>query len=112
MTPFTDFINNNHPVYEGFSNPNDHPVKVILFVWHDNHGFGAGEIYPYTIPSMYQQIDHYGCFEMQGRIIRFVEDNYSEGTVLKLRISNDFQSLEILDNRDEITTLGNLILKR
>ncbi len=111
MTPFTDFINNNHPVYEGFSKPDDHAVKVVLSVWHDNQSFGAGEIYPYTIPSAHDQ-GHYGCFEMHRGIIRFVEDNYSQGTVLKLRISNDFQSLEILDTRDEITTLGNLILQK
>lgn len=112
MTPFTDFINSNHPVYEGFSKPNEHLVKVILSEWFDKSNFGSGEIYPYTIPSMYQESSHKGCFEIYRGIIKFVEDNYSEGTVLKLRVSTDFQSLQILDIRHENTILGNLFLKK
>jgi hypothetical protein len=94
---FQAFMTHNKPVsYEGTSKDGN-AVKVVLSEWYNKSNFGSGEIYPYTIPSMYEKASHAGCFDFWGGVISFTEDNYTENTVLALRISADFESLSIID---------------
>jgi hypothetical protein len=79
-------------------------VTVQFNKFYISDGFGSGEIQPYTIPSMHPSDNpHQGSFEFNSKlcIIKFTEDNYTEATVLKLRISQDFKTLEILERISE-----------
>jgi len=99
---FISFINNQQPIYEG-NTEDDVKVKVILSKWQNESGFGNGEIYPYTIPSSYNDTDpHKGCFEVNSWIngFSFTEDNHSQANVFSFKVSYDFQSLTIIDHND------------
>ncbi len=93
---FHAFINHWHPVYEGMHH-DGREVKVVLSSWNAEGKFGSGEIYPFLIPSMYHGASHEGCFELRDNVIHFTADDYSEASVLSLRVSDDFTSLSIID---------------
>lgn len=77
---FQNFINENHPIYKGLNQRNE-KVKVILSSWDKYEGSG-----------------NYGFFSFDfcdSIVIKFRDNRDRE--VLVLRVSEDFQSLTILD---------------
>jgi hypothetical protein len=52
LDSFITYVNTQHPKYEG-SAEDGIEVKVILSKWYNDSGFGSGFIYPFHVPSMY-----------------------------------------------------------
>ena len=109
---FKTFINSNQPTYQNGD------LKVVFIKQHNIGGIVLAKHYGWRCPSMYNDsADEDGCcehdrFELELNkrlILNFTEDNYGEREYLSLLVSNDFQSLYVLN--DDYKRKG-LILSR
>lgn len=101
-TIMATFINSRHPVYEGINNSDGNQVKVILTSWKADIHLGHGEIYPYRVPSIFNDgPPHHVCFDFKDGMIKFTQDDFCHSTFMAFKMSENFKSLAIVDKISE-----------
>ena len=98
---FKTFINSNQPTYQNGD------LKVAFTRQACLGGIFVAKHYGWRCPSMYNDsLDEDGCcehdrFELELNkqlILSFTEDNYGEREYLSLLVSDDFESLQVLND--------------